>query len=1260
MRVQRDALIAKDRSVGSNYLDSYLGNLTQHSWLSYAPSTPTQKSLYLPKRVYLFPEAFFRKEPTPHNKLFMSRSFTEGVSHQSYEYQDQSDCLFGNPSARQGVPAATEPNIRDTDSPFTDNSCHTTGRGVLEDISVAPSNESGMGTEGYTNRFSPSLGQSISNSLPEATNTVTSEQEHSFAVDSLETDAPCFTETSGVITHESDVDCTSGGPEVADDEVTISENFPEIPFESEERNNKNIAVSQCDHNDKDGPREPLSNSHKPGDSGDPALASFEIGGPVSYLQEDNSISNASDESSCCTQPSTIVILQDSPAKQRSLDKIKDSNNFDTRENVVKDNPVNDEQNETNNAPSFFSNKIGSNKYSPRSNPPRALPSLDQFILDNDRVNNTNAAAITASAHTNMVNVTTDSNVNLNNPHVINNNLLNESKNRETEVDTNVNVTSVDSLDSSIDSGTYINSKPILTSNEDTNTNNIMTKLESCGEDKVFTTPENTSGNSRSVSFDFSNAGVVRSRTSTPETSVMSTSSISEMMGSSLIASDDHSKPSHDQQLSKDLSSDSSEANTNEVSKQGGKDDTLLSDKGEEALHEVLKSNAVNELPSQDVALYPYNEKTAEGSPKQESDATVDVNKDQTNKCKDTTDVNASSTVSLLNEKLSTSETEVLSLSSIVTYSDVATERSSNTTEAAPTTLPISLASTCSSVVQGFQPTIHTPSVSLPNTGQGESAFPSTQAPKPLVANVSSVPATITNSTTPSILDTKVTQMTSYPVAYVVPNSCSGSQVAVSPNATYGKVSSGGGGGAFSPAHVSGGAVVPSSRVTTPISSPHRHSTPTTPSNTVYSPVAGTPVLGKCSSRQHQINALLQLLRVQHHHEREQLILKQQEEMQQFVQHLQKLTPVQLQHIVSTQVNSVQSNRALTSGGLSPRVVGVNNDVDNKKFGNTTNDGPLSSQTTSGANSSSPCDDSYSGSGNTASQSTPSVSEGRSAQQANTAMPSFYLHNPTTTSTGATTPVHLNKLFLQFPMNKSSSPVGQHKACTPPHYPKYVNAIAAAAAATTAHVLPHSLSSTELGRLKYFSRSQSEGTCAVDNIQKDNSDGGKALPNANSIYSGTLTTNTSVIVSPHSASKSAKQVFIETHPNYRRQSVVSNTSKVLKEKLLYNTTTGTSQLAPITPHEDMAELSASLTNSDLFKSLQSSMVSDNGLSSSGPASRSAAAAVAKLTTETFLPASTHLHKLQVCSSDTMLTILLRCPRCPHYCHGPILLTRCLYY
>jgi len=74
-----------NRSVGSNYLDSYLGNLTHHSWLTFAPSTPHHTSLYMPRRVYLYPDAYFRKEKSSKQQLFMSRSFTEGISDSAYE-----------------------------------------------------------------------------------------------------------------------------------------------------------------------------------------------------------------------------------------------------------------------------------------------------------------------------------------------------------------------------------------------------------------------------------------------------------------------------------------------------------------------------------------------------------------------------------------------------------------------------------------------------------------------------------------------------------------------------------------------------------------------------------------------------------------------------------------------------------------------------------------------------------------------------------------------------------------------------------------------------------------------------------------------------------------------------------------------------------------------------------------------------------------------------------------------------------------------
>jgi len=295
-----------------------------------------------------------------------------------------------------------------------------------------------------------------------------------------------------------------------------------------------------------------------------------------------------------------------------------------------------------------------------------------------------------------------------------------------------------------------------------------------------------------------------------------------------------------------------------------------------------------------------------------------------------------------------------------------------------------------------------------------------------------------------------------------------------------------------------------------------------------------------------MNALLQLLRVQHHHEREQLIAKQQEEMQQFVQHLQKLSPSQLQHIVSSQVNSVHTNR-----------LGKNT--------------PVEGDSKSPDNSTSPYDDTYS-----VSQSTPS--EGKSAAS-NGMMPSFYLHNPSTTSNGssATTPGHINKLFLQFPSKKAQSPSQPPtplKACTPPHFPK-----------AGQHYLgsPSSHSSLDLTRQRHqFSRSQSDSLEGSHLLHSK--DSCASLPP--DIINNIPHTNPS-----HSVSKPTKQAFNEKQvSNYHK-------SFNIKERMLNHSNkinSPSSQLTPLTPREDMAELSASLTNSDIFTNLQfSSMTESSG-------------------------------------------------------------------
>ena len=1218
MRQQRQENLAgagKTRSVGSNYLDSYLGNLTHHSWLSYAPSTPTQQqSLYQPNRVYLQPEAFFKKEAASSQQLFMSRSFTEGVSCSDSSFPPKLSLGSNQPSSMStSSNVNNEVKLRDTDSPNTDYSTCTIGRGAQEEISVAPSfgTESGMGTDVYTHPFSPSLGLSNSESLPEISAAVVSEPEHSFAVDSLETDVPCFTETSGVITHESDTGGFSGVPlEVVDDEVTISENFPDIPFETENNSNKYQTVSENEvqlpeRNKTDIPEKNLSTSVDQSTLSKSGIH-FEIGGPVGYV-DDNSASNASDESSCCTQPSTIVILQDSPAKQQNLGGTCDSldANLDNIKQLTESDSNDDKEQSI--GPSFGCTWNESKNSDVISNQTPVSPSLIQSkvpaILDNE-------SALDA---TRMDIVTTDEFedplLKQNNQHVINNNLLNNFKNLESDpvIDNKDDIVE-DSLNSSIDSIiTNTNKRQSVDSND--NTTNIAAPVNNSeldynsADQRGASGTDSNSGSGRSVSFDFSNVPM-RSITSTPETSIMSTSSISEVMGSSFIAPDetviDAGKTDVGKHLSKELSvgSDSNLSMTESVP------NSMVVDSGigmaTRGTIEKASNTAVCQVKWEtgDVETHVTDTKM--------NALQANGHEDMYKSLIDNVSTAPKQHKSNINYGHFSSSDP---LADKIDQRDNASDHKNNK-ESNDVSGIIKLAEAL--------PTYNCHSNTNSEIDQSvtrQSIEPGTSSHAPHAANeiLKNAPSTaVANSPTEVIAELRATHSSSScPSASASPSSCTNLVSAVSPITTN-KVN---GSGGFSPGHVGGSVVMPSSRVTTPMSSPHRHSSPTTPSNqALYSPVAGTPVLGKCSSRQHQMNALLQLLRVQHHHEREQLILKQQEEMQQFVQHLQKLSPSQLQHIVSTQVNSVQSNRG------SNRANG--NESESKSPGASEALPPSSpSQNTSAPESSSPCDDSYSGNNSiTASQSTPSLSEGKNVANSSNVMPSFYLHNPTSITT-ATTPGHLSKLFLQFPVKKSPSPGIQNKASTPPQYSKPVHGNTV----MPGHALPHSHSSADLNRAKKISRSHSDG---VENSPKESPDA-KVVCNVDTMYSGTHSSTTSVSVSQNPMTKSIKQTFLESHPNYRRPIVsipitsnsptcshITNSSNVIKEKLLSNTTKGGAQLAPITPHEDMAELSASLTNSDIFNSLQSSMISDSGLN--GPISRSVT--ITKLTTETFLPAS----------------------------------------
>ena len=977
------------RSVGSNYLDSYLGNLTHHSWLSYAPSTPTtQQSLYMPKRVYLYPDAYYKNENLPQQKLFMSRSFTEGISDPSFDVfgGDFSQTMHketpksDGASSKQTLDSNEVAALRDTDSPATEHSAPN----LTREVSVAPSNgtESGMGTDDVCQTIQLSSSQGFSPGVPE---TINSEPDPSFAVDSLETDPPGGgTETSGVVTLESTSE-KELPQESAEDEVTISENFPDIPFEPE------FAVKKSDKDDQNPKTDARTNS-----------------GTVSTneFQEENSTSNGSDDSSCCTQPSTILILTEvqSASDSQTLEKSSYPDVSENNNNCNKKEDMNNRLNASMNKGDTVTTKLDSTISSLNSDS-KSVFRISELSLDS------------------------------------NDNSLEELKMRE--------------------------KKPA---------------------------PALNAGHVRTVSFDISTPA--RSSTSTPEASLMSTSS--EVLGSSLNVSDDGN------------------ANAND------------------SIRSVLDSNSIRDTSLDSIG--------------ENSELVQDSN---------------------------TAEDPLGS------YTKTSSDSSCGTVLETPVENPMSK-SIIENGVQN-QDGVETTSVSVAKI------VPVSERKESLIAiSHPSVQTSLSHSYSPvgsasSLMSAHVTSssgvsscspMTPNKATFMSPNSTAPSSAPFCPS------------GGF-----------PVSKATTPISSPHRHSTPTTPSShNVYSPVTGGPP--KCSSRQHQINALLQLLRVQHHHEREQLVAKQQEEMQQFVQHLQKLTPAQLQHIVSSQLNSVQSNRM-------NRVTPVEADTKSPSTGEFP---PSSSQqTTPAAESSSPCEDSYSGNNSiAASQSTPSLSEGSKAVSNHTnIMPSFYLHNPASTATGATTPGHLNKLFLQFPSKKIQSPSGgisSHKACTPPHYPKssHYNI-------SPSHALPHSHSTLDLTRPRHFSRSQSDGT--GDPSGKESSC--VSLPPDISTHPPSV-----------AVSKPTKQAFNEKQANYGSRS--SSSSSVIKEKLLTNQK-NSSQLAPITPREDMADLSSSLTNSDIFNSLQSSVVSEGGTEKQNARNASRNGPISKMTTETFLPSG--LQKLR---------------------------------
>ena len=210
----RTLITGSNRSLGSNYLDTYLSNLTQHSWLSYAPTTPVHGDNSETKRVFILPEVFYNKKIPTKNKLFMSHSFTEGMS-----MLDDDKVLKSMEHGGVGPPSSAAESGVNTDLD-TDRSGRTEKSGRSGGPSATLDSPTSESTAFVANSVNP---------------------DESVAVDSLETDAPViYTETSGVITHE-----TETLSEVADDEPTISENFPDIPYDGDFRTQyaRNRAIS---------------------------------------------------------------------------------------------------------------------------------------------------------------------------------------------------------------------------------------------------------------------------------------------------------------------------------------------------------------------------------------------------------------------------------------------------------------------------------------------------------------------------------------------------------------------------------------------------------------------------------------------------------------------------------------------------------------------------------------------------------------------------------------------------------------------------------------------------------------------------------------------------------------------------------------------------------------------------------------------------------------------------------------------------------
>ncbi|XP_047739831.1 uncharacterized protein LOC108667899 isoform X2 [Hyalella azteca] len=1107
---------ANGRSVGSNYLDSYLGNLTQSSWVNYAPSTPAQPTVYAPKRVYIYPEVFYKREPLQGEPLFMSRSFTEGVTNlkrREVQIKDIRDVETSSPCSATDIQDTTSEG-RPSDSPI-DATGHSSVIGTMDDVSYSPSfgTESGMGTDIATKALSSQSTLSI-NRLSDAAPAV-AETEQSFTVDSLETDVPCRTDTSGVITHGTP---GSGMPTsgLDEEEVTISENFPDIPFENE-CNEENVSNLVAINNTISETRSDIVRGQV-----DPAV-NFVIGGPVSVRDDQSCTSNASDESSCCTQPSTIVMIRSEADLTR------------TTSQVTKTNMDQVPAHETLNS---------------------SLPlstTCKQFLVNPNKKEY-------SSLEDNLVN---------------NNTIFNNMKNLKSETSYAAKELIQDSLDSSLGSLSSLRKLSI-----DSNCNAATIATDDYEAEADENVPETEDGDGaliiphgRSVSFDLPHC---TSAASTPDMSLVSAASVcgtsasladdtadSEMTASDMCRDDliieegEAEEASADNDVENEVESaahitkieksefhdvDSSRSDVVDRVHQLG-NEQVEEKVAEYGASEPLNDSKCNASPLSDNGSEENHatltENSSKLSPESAADSVKSDNQENNLASQDSYSVLENPSPedgSSVNRDCHTSEVEVDLLSSTTS-----TNRPSTAPPQRPVavTAPQPIATTTANkpsveTTSFLSGTSHkTPSSGVADDVQAISPAGGQFCP-PSCNSSSSFPATAqpVHSTSNS--------SSSKPNTPSSPARGSGSFSATTPTT---------GGACFYPQQ--------GSRVTTPMSSPHRHSTPTTPSGSFYSPVTGNGppgVLGKCSSRQHQINALLQLLRVQHHHEREQLVAKQHEEMQQFMQHLQKLTPAQLQHIVSAQVSSVQGSRVSTrssevEGSKSPNIVD--------------SVAPTALQVSPPNNeSSSPCEDSYASSSVTASQSTPSDSYKNLASKSPT---SFYLHNPAH-AVNATTPGHLNKLFLQFPSKKIPSP--PQKAASP-----------LCSAPSTARPAAPSVSRS----------------VTADDVE--------GLPLPTNDPSGLST----------SQSKLVKQVMNEKQAAHSKKS----SPTVIKEKMLNAPpiTSATSKLAPITPHEDMAELSASLTNSDLFNSLHSSLISETGVHAS---SLPRSATVTKLTIETFLP------------------------------------------